>query len=192
MKYTRKLLYHCLNIIEPDSTQEIQESSSHDCAVKFSPDSDNAAIIVAISTIIAVGLLLMLVIIALVCAVVCHNKRKVKKLKESVLSGIMRHSDHRQCNNQQFDALRHLSRTESNHSYVINSLGGHSTRFIREQSRTHLEQSSHSYVINALDQLNNGGTNEEELYWPPASKEEDLKQQLKKSKVGEAHRKDIE
>ena len=179
-------------IVEPDSPQEIQESSLHDCAVKFRTDSENVAIIVAISTIIAVGLLLVLGIIAIVCAVVCHNKRKVKRLKESVLPGIPRHSDHQQRNNQQFDALRHLSRTESNHSYVINSLGGHSTRSVREQSRTHLVQSSHSYVINTLDQVKNGGEDEEELYWPPASKEEDLKQQLKKSKVDEVHRNDIE
>ena len=179
-------------IVEPDSPQEIQESSLHNCAVKFITDSENAAVIVAISTIIAVGLLLMLGIIALVCTVVCHNKRKVKRLKESVLSGITRHSDPQQYNNQQFDALRHLSRTESNHSYVINSLGGHSTRSVREQNRTHLVQSSHSYVINTLDQVKNGGADEEELYWPPASKEEDLKQQLKKSKVDETHRNDIE
>ncbi len=177
--------------VEPDCPQEIQGSSksSHNCAVKFT-DSENTAVIVAISTIIAVGIVLVLMIIGLVSAVVSHNKRKVKQLKKSVLSGTTRHSDHQQRNNQ-FTALRHLSRTESNHSYVINSLGGHSTRFGTEQSCTHLEQSSHSYVINSLDQLKNGGAGEE-LYWPPASKEEDLKQQLKKSKVDETHRNDIE
>jgi hypothetical protein len=181
----------CLTV-EPDSSQEIQGSSnsSHNCAVKFT-DSENTAVIVAISTIITVGIFLVLVIIGLVSAVVSHNKQKVKQLKKSVLSGTTRHSDHQQHNNQ-FNALHHLSRTESNHSYVINSLGGHSTRFGTEQSRTHLEQSSHSYVINSLDQLKNVDGADEELYWAPASKEEDLKQQIKKSKVDEAHKNDIE
>lgn len=192
----------CLTV-EPESPQEIEESLSHDCAVKFStvtdvpvlpPNQKNTAVVVAISTIIAIGMLLLLVISTPICTVVCCNKRKVKLLKDSVTAGTIINHDHHVIlhHDNQFDALNNRrARTDlvdSNHSYVINSLGGHS---VREHNRSHLVQSSHSYVIQSLGQSSNSRA-DEELYWPPASKEGDLKQQLKKSKVNEVHRNDIE
>lgn len=152
----------------------------------------NHAVIVAIPTVIGLGVLLLLAIIVIVCAVVCHNERKVKRLKESVTAGIATYSDHQ----NRFDRLNHRANTDlvqSNHSYVINSLGGHLNRSVTEHniSCSHLVESHHSYVINFLDQSSNNRA-DEELYWPPASKEEDLKHQFKKSKVDEVLRNNIE
>ena len=187
--------------VEPESPQDIKDFSSHDCAVKFSTDSEvpvpalpdrrNMTVTVAISTIVAMGGLLMLITITLVCAFVCHNKRKVKRLKKSVTAGIAVSHNVVLHHDNQFDALNHRTRVQSNHSYVINSLGGYSNHFVTEQNRSHLVESSHSYVIQSLGQSNTSG-GDGELYWPPASKEGDLKQQLKKSNVNEVLRNDIE
>lgn len=183
--------------VEADSLQDVEEykeDSSHQCAEKLSTDSENTAVIaIAVSTIIAIGMLLLLIIVTLACTVFWHSKRKVKRLKESVRAGISVNDD-QQLNYSQFEALNHRSRpnlVESNHSYVINSLGGRSNRTFRERNRTYLALSSHSYVINSLGQFKKGITVEDQ-YWAPASKEEELKQQLKKSKVNEVHKNVIE
>ena len=181
----------------PEFPQEVEEPLSDDCAIKFIPEVfPNHTVIAAVSTVTVIGFagaLFLLVIVMLVCAVVCHNKRKVKRLKESVTAGITTYSDHLNHQNQ-FDGFNHRTRrdlVESNHSYVINSLGGHSNHFVTEQSHSHLVESHHSYVINSLGQPNNNRA-DEEPYWPPASKEEGLKHQLKKSKVDEVLRNNIE
>ena len=59
-----------------------------------------------------------------------------------------------------------------------------------EQRNSNLTESTHSYVINSLGL---GYTeSDEEQYWQPASKEEDLKYQLKKLMVDEILKDNIE
>ena len=59
-----------------------------------------------------------------------------------------------------------------------------------EQRNSNLMESTHSYVINSLGL---GYTeSDEEQYWQPASKEEDLKYQLKKLMVDEILKDNIE
>ena len=63
-------------------------------------------------------------------------------------------------------------------------------RAVEEHRSSHLAESYHSYVINSLGKVGNVES-DEELYWQPASKEEDLKHQLKKLKVDEVVKENI-
>lgn len=60
-----------------------------------------------------------------------------------------------------------------------------------QEHRNSDSQSNHSYVIDYLGQYDDTGSDETKQYWPPATEEEALKDQLKTLKVDEIPRDSI-
>ena len=116
-----------------------------------------------------VGIFLLLVTTALVCATLYHKYRRKTK-KESDTAVVVNLND------------------DSRVTLQLNTCYSPSNRVIEwhtteEQRSSSLLESTHSYVINSLGL--SPSESDQEHYWQPASKEEDLKRQLKTAKVEE-------
>ena len=138
--------------------------------------------IITIVSVIAVGMLILflLVIVILACTIVSRNKRKVRRLKESI-----RRPD-QPCDHQIDLQLSNVCYNEydtSNQSTQSQSTKNH--------SQVDLLKSYHSYMISSL-RPSNSIDRDEERYWQPAITEEDLKHQLHKLKVNEVPKNTIE
>lgn len=160
-------------IIAVEPVSLLNQDSSNDplprvCASRVDPEfqTRNPVVIPAVSVITS-GIFLLLVISLLVYAIVYFTIRKTKEHDTAVVATLSRDD----LVTLQFNTCY----SPSNH--VIKE---HNTI---EQRNSCLVESTHSYVINSLG-LSYAESNEKQ-YWQPASKEEDLKHQLKKMKVDE-------
>ena len=169
-----------MNIAESTSVspQKWVDLSQPTCATKFIANITNPrndiVLLAVVPPVIATGILLLPVIVVLTCVVTHYKKRKVTECDPvAYMDPIFQ------------DNLVVLQYNTCYHQF------NHESCMPVDPEYLHLMASRNSYVINSLEEFSNAESYEPQ-YWQPASKEVDLKIQLKKLKVNEVPNNEIE